>query len=310
MQPETKKFQVRSSPVLAEPLLNLDLPGVKKVKSGKVREMFDLGDYLLMVATDRISAFDCIMPNGIPLKGVVLTQISHFWFDQMSAIVSNHRLTRAEDPLPPLLRPYAGKLARRAMIVKKAQPLAIECVVRGYLAGSGWKEYRERQTVCGIHLPDGLLESSELPEPIFTPATKAESGHDINISFNQAAQIVGADTAEQVRKLSLQIYNAARHYARQRGIIIADTKFEFGLYEGRLILIDEVLTPDSSRFWPADQYRPGQSQPSFDKQFVRDYLETLDWDKTPPAPELPPDVVAKTRDKYVDAYERLTGKKL
>jgi phosphoribosylaminoimidazole-succinocarboxamide synthase len=217
---------------------------------------------------------------------------------------------RSEDPLPPLLKPYASKLARRAMIVKKAQPLAIECVVRGYLAGSGWKEYRQRQTVCGIHLPDGLMESSELPEPIFTPATKAESGHDINISFEQAAQIVGADTAEQVRKLSLQIYNAARQYARQRGIIIADTKFEFGFYEGRLILIDEVLTPDSSRFWPADKYRPGQSQPSFDKQFVRDYLETLDWDKTPPAPELPPDVVAKTRDKYVDAYERLTGRKL
>jgi phosphoribosylaminoimidazole-succinocarboxamide synthase len=310
MQPETKKFQVRSSPVLVEPLLNVDLPGVKKVKSGKVREMFDLGDYLLMVATDRISAFDCIMPNGIPLKGVVLTQISHFWFDQMSAIVSNHRLTRAEDSLPPLLKPYAGTLTRRAMIVKKAQPLAIECVVRGYLAGSGWKEYRQRQTVCGIHLPDGLMESSELPEPIFTPATKAESGHDINISFDQAARIVGADTAEQVRKLSLQIYNAARQYARQRGIIIADTKFEFGFYEGRLILIDEVLTPDSSRFWPADQYRPGRSQPSFDKQFVRDYLETLDWDKTPPAPELPPDVVAKTRDKYIDAFERLTGRKL
>jgi len=310
MQHETKKFQVRSSPVLVEPLLNLDLPGVKKVKSGKVREMFDLGDYLLMVATDRISAFDCIMPNGIPLKGVVLTQISHFWFDQMSAIVSNHRLTRAEDSLPPLLKPYSGTLTRRAMIVKKAQPLAIECVVRGYLAGSGWKEYRQRQTVCGIHLPDGLMESSELPEPIFTPATKAESGHDINISFDQAAQIVGADTAEQVRKLSLQIYNAARQYARQRGIIIADTKFEFGFYEGRLILIDEVLTPDSSRFWPADQYRPGRSQPSFDKQFVRDYLETLDWDKTPPAPELPPDVVAKTRDKYIDAFERLTGRKL
>jgi len=310
MQPETKKFQVRSSPVLVEPLLNVDLPGVKKVKSGKVREMFDLGDYLLMVATDRISAFDCIMPNGIPLKGVVLTQISHFWFDQMSAIVSNHRLTRAEDSLPPLLKPYAGTLTRRAMIVKKAQPLAIECVVRGYLAGSGWKEYRQRQTVCGIHLPDGLMESSELPEPIFTPATKAESGHDINISFDQAAQIVGADTAEQVRRLSLQIYNAARQYARQRGIIIADTKFEFGFYEGRLILIDEVLTPDSSRFWPADQYRPGRSQPSFDKQFVRDYLETLDWDKTPPGPRLPDDVVAKTMAKYLEAYEKLTGKKL
>ncbi len=283
---------------------------MEKVKSGKVREMFDLGDCLLMVATDRISAFDCIMPNGIPLKGIVLTQISHFWFDQMSAIVTNHRLAGADDPLPPRLEPYENQLARRTMIVKKAQPLPIECVVRGYLAGSGWKEYRQSQTVCGIRLPQGLLESSELAEPIFTPATKAETGHDINISFEQAAQMVGGDRAEQVRRLSLEIYSSARRLARQRGIIIADTKFEFGVYEGQLILIDEVLTPDSSRFWPADQYQPGRSQPSFDKQFVRDYLETLDWDKRPPAPKLPEDVVAKTRDKYLEAYERLTGKAL
>ncbi len=283
---------------------------MEKVKSGKVREMFDLGDCLLMVATDRISAFDCIMPNGIPLKGIVLTQISHFWFDQMSGIVANHRLAGADDPLPPRLEPYENQLARRTMIVKKAQPLPIECVVRGYLAGSGWKEYRQSQTVCGIRLPQGLLESSELAEPIFTPATKAETGHDINISFEQAAQMVGGDRAEQVRRLSLEIYSSARRLARQRGIIIADTKFEFGVYEGQLILIDEVLTPDSSRFWPADQYQPGRSQPSFDKQFVRDYLETLDWDKRPPAPKLPEDVVAKTRDKYLEAYERLTGKAL
>jgi phosphoribosylaminoimidazole-succinocarboxamide synthase len=212
--------------------------------------------------------------------------------------------------LPTRLQPFAAQLARRSMIVKKAQPLAIECVVRGYLAGSGWKEYREQQTVCGIKLPPGLKESSELPLPIFTPATKAESGHDENISFAQAAQIVGTDIAEQARTASLKIYRFAREYARRRGIIIADTKFEFGLLDGQLILIDELLTPDSSRFWPADQYKPGQSQPSFDKQFLRDYLETLTWKKTPPAPALPPEIIAKTQAKYLDAYERLTGKKL
>lgn len=291
-------------------LLQLDLPGIKKLKSGKVREVFDLGDRLLFVATDRISAFDVIMPNGIPRKGEVLTQLSHFWFDQMGAIVANHRLARADEPLPPLLKPHESMLARRTMIVKKAQPLPIECVVRGYLAGSGWKEYQQSQTVCGIHLPGGLVESSELPEPIFTPATKAESGHDINIPFEQAARMVGAEAAEQVRSLSVQIYTTARRYARQRGIIIADTKFEFGYYQGGLILIDEVLTPDSSRFWPADRYQPGRSQPSFDKQFLRDYLETLDWNKTPPAPELPPEIVAKTRDKYLEAHRLLTGREL
>ena len=308
---ENTKLKVHSPhSAQAAALLTVDLPGINKVKSGKVREMFDLGDYFLMVATDRISAFDCIMPNGIPRKGEVLTQLSHFWFDQMNAIVANHRLARAEDPLPPLLKPYESKLARRAMIVKKAQPLPVECVVRGYLAGSGWKEYRQSQTVCGIHLPDGLVESSELPEPIFTPATKAATGHDINISFEQAAQMIGAEAAEQVRALSVRIYLDARRYAQQRGIIIADTKFEFGYFQGSLILIDEVLTPDSSRFWPSDRYQPGRSQPSFDKQFLRDYLETLDWNKTPPAPELPPEIVAKTRDKYLEAYERLTGKEL
>jgi phosphoribosylaminoimidazole-succinocarboxamide synthase len=271
--------------------------------------MFDLGDSLLMVATDRISAFDCIMPNGIPRKGEVLTQISHFWFDRTTS-VPNHRLAKPGDPLPPNLQPLTGTLARRAMIVKKAKPLAIECVVRGYLAGSGWKEYQKSRTVCGIRLPDGLVESSELPEPVFTPATKAETGHDINISFDEAAKIVGAEVATKVRDMSLQIYKDARQYAKQRGIIIADTKFEFGLFDGGLILIDEVLTPDSSRFWPADQYSPGRGQPSFDKQFVRDYLETLDWNKTPPAPALPADIVAKTQAKYLDAYKKLTGKDL
>jgi phosphoribosylaminoimidazole-succinocarboxamide synthase len=293
-----------------ETVLQLDLPGIKKLKSGKVREVFDLGDRLLFVASDRLSAFDVIMPNGIPRKGEVLTQISYFWFAQTESFQPNHLLSRANDPLPTNLQPFAGQLARRSMIVKKAQPLAIECVVRGYLAGSGWKEYQKSQTVCGIKLPPGLKESSELPEPIFTPATKAETGHDENISFAEAAKIVGADIAEEARAKSLKIYNSARDYARKRGIIIADTKFEFGLFDGKLILIDEVLTPDSSRFWPADQYQPGRGQPSFDKQFVRDYLETLDWNKTPPGPMLPPEVVAKTTAKYLEAYERLTGKKL
>ena len=294
----------------SDPLLQLELPGIRKLKSGKVREIFDLGDRLLLVATDRISAFDCIMPNGIPRKGEVLTQISHFWFERCASQIPNHLLARAGDPLPPELQPHAERLARRSMIVKKSQPLAIECVVRGYLAGSGWKEYRQSRTVCGIPLPAGLQESSELPEPIFTPATKAETGHDENIPFAEAARIVGADLAEQARKASLHIYSAARAYARERGIIIADTKFEFGLYDGKLILIDEVLTPDSSRFWPAAEYQPGRSQPSFDKQFVRDYLETLTWDKTPPAPALPPEVVLRTQGKFLEAYERLVGRPL
>jgi phosphoribosylaminoimidazole-succinocarboxamide synthase len=292
------------------PLLQLDLPGIKKIKSGKVREIFDLGDAFLLVASDRISAFDVIMPNGIPRKGEVLTQISHFWFERFASLVPNHLLAGANDPLPANLQPYSEKLARRCMIVKKAKPLAIECIVRGYLSGSGWKEYKKSQTVCGIQLPAGLTESAELPEPIFTPSTKAEEGHDENISFERAKEIVGADIATQARDLSLKIYKAGRDYARERGIIIADTKFEFGLFDGKLILIDEVLTPDSSRFWPADEYEPGKGQPSFDKQFVRDYLETLDWDKNPPGPTLPGDVVSKTSAKYLDAYERLTGRKL
>ncbi len=295
---------------MSEPMLQIELPGIPKIRSGKVRELFDLGDSLLMVATDRISAFDCIMPNGIPRKGEVLTQISHFWFEKFAATVPNHLLARAKDPLPENLRPFSALLEGRSMIVKKAAPLAIECVVRGYLAGSGWKEYQQSQTVCGIKLPEGLTESAPLPEPIFTPATKAETGHDENIPFVRAAELVGGAIAEQARALSLHIYQTARAYARERGIIIADTKFEFGIFDGQLILIDEVLTPDSSRFWPADLYEAGRSQPSFDKQFLRDYLERLPWNKQPPAPELPPYVTQKTQEKYQEAYLRLTGRHL
>ncbi len=289
------------------PLLRIDLPGIIKIKSGKVREIFDLGDRLLFVASDRISAFDCVMPNGIPRKGEVLTQTSHFWFDKTEALMPNHRLARPGDPLPPVLAPFERELARRSMIVRKATPLPVECVVRGYLAGSGWQEYKKSGTVCGISLPEGLVECSELPTPIFTPATKAETGHDENISFDRAVAAIGADLANRVREASLKLYGFARDFARQRGILIADTKFEFGLWNGQLLLIDEVLTPDSSRFWPADAYRPGQAQPSFDKQFVRDYLSGLSWDKTPPAPALPGDIVAKTQAKYMEAYRRLTA---
>ena len=293
-----------------DPILSLDLPGITKVKSGKVREVFDLGDSLLFVATDRISAFDCVMPNGIPRKGEVLTQVSHFWFDQTEIWLPNHRLLKAKDPLPDRLKPFASVLNGRSMIVRKTQPLPIECVVRGYLSGSGWKEYQKSGSVCGIALPPGLLESSELPEPIFTPATKAESGHDENISFEEAARLTGHDIAQQARDLSLRLYRFARDYARTRGILIADTKFEFGRVDGQLILIDEVLTPDSSRFWPAEHYATGRGQPSFDKQFVRDHLETLDWDKTPPAPALPTEIVDKTQAKYLEAYRLLTGASL
>lgn len=291
-----------------ETLLTLDLPGVPKVKSGKVREVFDLGESLLFVATDRISAFDCVMPNGIPNKGEVLTQISHFWFDRFEWIVPNHRLSFPGDALPERVGPGRGDLARRSMVVKKAVPLPIECVARGYLSGSGWKEYRKSQTVCGVALPAGLEESAELPEPIFTPATKAETGHDENIPFSRAAELVGKAVAERVRELTLKIYAAARAHARERGIIIADTKFEFGLdAAGTLYLIDEALTPDSSRFWPADQYQPGSNPPSFDKQYVRDWLESVGWNKKPPAPELPADVTARTTEKYREALKQLTS---
>jgi phosphoribosylaminoimidazole-succinocarboxamide synthase len=287
----------------------LDLPGIKKLRSGKVREVFDLGETLLFVATDRLSAFDVILPDPIPKKGAVLNQLSAFWFKRFDKI-ENHFITVDFDQFPENLQSFRAQLAGRSMIVRKTKPLAVECVVRGYLAGSGWKEYQESQSVCGIKLPAGLKLASQLPEPIFTPATKSDTGHDLNIDMNECRRILGSEMAERVRDLSLQIYSAGRDYAAQHGIIVADTKFEFGTVHGQLLLIDECLTPDSSRFWPRDQYVIGQSPPSFDKQFVRDYLETLDWDKTPPAPKLPGDVIARTAAKYVEAFERLTGEKL
>jgi phosphoribosylaminoimidazole-succinocarboxamide synthase len=308
-------------------ITQLNLPGVPKLKSGKVREVFDLGDALLFVATDRLSAFDVILPNPIPEKGRVLTALSEFWFKKTRHIVENHFITNDLDPIlaqASRLRSFADQLRGRSMLVRKCNPLAIECVVRGYLAGSGWKEYKQSRTVCGIRLPDGLVESSKLPEPIFTPATKAETGHDENIDFARTAKIVGKKVAAQVRDLSIALYKFAADYALKRGIIIADTKFEFGLLEcadpavpserqggvkppqSKLLLIDEALTPDSSRFWPADSYAVGKPQPSFDKQFVRDYLETLDWNKQPPGPVLPDEIVRKTSEKYLEALKRLT----
>jgi phosphoribosylaminoimidazole-succinocarboxamide synthase len=287
----------------------LDLPDIKKLRSGKVREVFDLGETLLFVATDRLSAFDVILPDPIPHKGAVLNQLSAFWFKRFSK-VKNHFVTANFDEFPKELQAFRAQLAGRSMIVRKTKPLPVECVVRGYLAGSGWKEYQESQSVCGIKLPSGLKLASQLPEPIFTPATKSDTGHDLNIDMNECRQILGNEMAERVCDLSLQIYAAGRDHAAQRGIIVADTKFEFGTVDGQLLLIDECLTPDSSRFWPKDQYIVGQSPPSFDKQFVRDYLETLDWNKTPPAPSLPQDVITKTSAKYVEAFERLTGGKL
>ena len=290
-------------------ILTLELPGIRKIASGKVREIFDLGEHLLLVATDRISAFDCILPNPIPRKGAVLTLISAFWF-QRFGFVENHIIATEVRDFPAALQPFAAQLAQRSMVVKKAKPLPVECVVRGYLAGSGWKEYQASQTICGIQLPAGLRQAEQLPETIFTPSTKAESGHDMNIPWDECVRLVGVDVAEQVRALSIRIYEEGRAYAAERGIIVADTKFEFGLLDGRVILIDECLTPDSSRFWPAGQHALGISPPSYDKQFVRDYLETLDWDKTPPAPALPPEVIRKTSEKYLEAYARLTGQPL
>jgi phosphoribosylaminoimidazole-succinocarboxamide synthase len=287
----------------------VDLPGIKKLRSGKVREVFDLGETLLFIATDRISAFDVILPDPIPKKGAVLNQLSAFWFNKFGK-VDNHFITTDFNVFPKQLRPFREQLEGRAMIVKKTTPLAVECVVRGYLAGSGWKEYQQSQSVCGIKLPAGLKLGSKLPEPIFTPATKADTGHDENIDMATCAKILGAETAQRVKDMSLQIYSAGRDHAETKGIILADTKFEFGTVDGKLLLIDEVLTPDSSRYWPADQYIVGQSPPSFDKQFVRDYLETLDWNKTAPGPRLPGDVIARTAAKYVEAFEQLTGEKL
>ncbi len=293
------------------PLTESSIPALPLVARGKVRDVYAVGeDKLLMIATDRISAFDCILGSPIPDKGRILTQISLFWFELLRDIVPNHLLSADVDEYPVELRAYRDQLEGRSMLVRRANMVDIECVARGYLSGSGWKEYRSDGTVCGIRLPSGLVESSKLPDPIFTPATKEQSGHDINISFEVAVEKIGADLAGRLRDLTLAIYSKAAEYALTRGIIIADTKFEFGFIDGVLTLGDEVLTPDSSRFWPAAEYKPGGAQPSFDKQFVRDYLETLHWNKQPPAPVLPDDVVAGTRAKYLDAYTRLTGKTL
>jgi phosphoribosylaminoimidazole-succinocarboxamide synthase len=287
----------------------VDLPGIKKLRSGKVREVFDLGETLLFVVTDRLSAFDVILPDPIPSKGAVLNQLSAFWFKRFHRI-NNHFVTADFDQFPEGLRSFREQLLGRSMIVKKTKPLAVECVVRGYLAGSGWNEYQKRQSVCGQSLPSGLQLASPLPEPIFTPSTKAEEGHDENIDMKECARILGDAMANRVKDLSLTIYSEGREHAARRGIIVADTKFEFGLLGDELLLIDECLTPDSSRFWPADRYVVGKSPPSFDKQFVRDYLETLDWNKTAPGPALPAEIIEKTAAKYREAFERLTGAEL
>jgi phosphoribosylaminoimidazole-succinocarboxamide synthase len=288
-----------------EVIRETNFAGISPLARGKVRDIYDLGDKLLIVATDRLSAFDVIMPTPIPDKGRVLTQLSLFWFNYLHDLIPNHVLSATEFPAP--FHQYADALAGRSMVVRKTQPLPIECVARGYLSGSGWKEYQSTGKVCGVQLPAGLQESDKLPEPIFTPATKAVSGHDENIPFERAAEIIGHSLAEKVRSITLEIYRRAAAYAEPRGILLADTKFEFGLLGGELIWIDEALTPDSSRFWPAAQYKPGGPQPSFDKQYVRDYLERIRWPKTPPGPELPPEVVAGTREKYREAYRILVG---
>ncbi len=296
---------------LAAPLLETRLSGLVPHRQGKVRDIFDLGDSLLLVATDRISAFDYVLGSGIPDKGKVLTQLSAFWFEKTGSIVPNHLLTMDVREYPGEMRRAADILAGRSMIVRKTNPLPIECVARGYLSGSGWKEYRTNGAVCGITLPAGLRESDRLPEPIFTPATKATTGHDINISEADASKLVGAALIQRLRDLTLELYSFGAAHAESRGIILADTKFEFGLTDNNeLILIDEALTPDSSRYWPRDEYTPGGPQPSFDKQYVRDYLEQIHWNKQPPVPSLPDDVVTRTRQKYVEAYRRLTGKEL
>lgn len=292
-----------------EALLKIDLPDFDPPKRGKVREVYDLKDKLLIIASDRISAFDSVMPNGIPDKGKILTQISLFWFDFTKDLVSNHLIAADVDDYPENLKKYRHLLEKRSMIGKKAKVVPVECVVRGYLSGSGWSEYQKTQSICGIKLLSGLKESDKLPEPIFTPTTKAESGHDLPITEQEVVDAVGRETAAFLKEKTIALYQAAAIYADKKGIIIADTKFEFGFYNNEIILIDEILTPDSSRFWPKDQYKPGGPQASFDKQFVRDYLISINWDKEPPAPALSDEVVLKTREKYLEAYIKLTGKK-
>ncbi len=306
------KVTLAGNPLMSTSTVQLEvvLPRLELFGRGKVRDIYVVEDRLLIVATDRISAFDFILGSGIPGKGRVLTQISLFWFEMMKEIVPNHLVAARPQRYPALLAEYATVLEGRSMLVKKAAPFPVECVARGYLAGSSWKDYQQTQSICGIALPPGLIESARLPEPVFTPATKAASGHDENISFDQMSALIGADNARRLRDYTLSIYHKAAEYAASRGIIIADTKLEFGFYEGEIILIDEVLTPDSSRFWPAAGYAPGRPQKSFDKQFVRDYLEESGWNKQPPAPVLPDWVVRGTSERYVEAYERLTGMKM
>lgn len=289
-------------------ILNTEFKDLKLMSRGKVRDMYDCGDTLLIVATDRISAFDVVLPDGIPCKGAVLSQMSAYWFAALSDVIDNHLLSADPAAFPPPCRAHAGTLQGRAMLVKKAKPLPVECVVRGYLAGSGWTEYQRSGSICGIPIAKGLQESSRLEEPIFTPTTKAEQGtHDENIPMEKVEELIGRDLARRVKEVSLRLYARGSEMARRKGIIICDTKFEFGLFNGNLILIDEALTPDSSRFWPEDDYQPGRPQRSFDKQFVRDYLLTLTWDKKPPAPHLPADIIEKTSERYQEAYRRITG---
>ena len=291
---------------MVDVLMETDLKDIKFLRRGKVRDIYELQDYLLIIATDRVSAFDVVLPNGIPGKGKVLTQISLFWFNQMRGIIENHIIATDVKDYPKDLYKYKDILEGRSMLVKKAKPLPVECIVRGYLSGSGWKEYKEKGTVCGIMLNKRLVESSRLDEPIFTPSTKAEEGHDINISFDDMKKIIGVEIAERLKDVSLEVYKKAREMAEKKGIIIADTKMEFGIYEDKIILIDELLTPDSSRFWSIKDYKPGKGQDSFDKQIVRDYLLTLDWDKKPPEPNLPDETVKKTADRYKEIAEILT----
>lgn len=296
---------------MAEASAPYDLAGLTHYRRGKVREVFDLGEYYAIVATDRVSAYDVVIPTEIPDKGHVLTALSDYWFGLTADIVPNHRITTNPDEFPDALQPHRELLKGRTMVVKKAEVFPVECVVRGYLVGSGWKEYQRYGTVCGLKLPDGLEEASRLPEPIFTPATKAEIGdHDENIPFERMVEIVGHETATTLRELSLKVYSYGLDHATKRGLILADTKFEFGTCDGEITLIDEVLTPDSSRYWPADTWAPGGAQPSFDKQFVRDHLDAIGWDHSPPAPPLPADVVARTTAKYREAFHRITGKEL
>jgi len=291
-------------------ILKTDFKGLKLHSSGKVRDNYDLSDRLLMVVTDRISAFDSVMPNGIPYKGKVLNQLSIYWFHQTKSIVRNHFITADVKKYPAKAKDYEKQLEGRSMLVEKTIPIPVECVARGYLAGSGWKEYRQEGKICGIPVSKGLKESDRLPEPIFTPATKAASGHDINVSFEDAARIVGDETAGKLRDYTLRIYEKACKHAESKGIIISDTKFEFGVKDGEIILIDEILTPDSSRFWPKNSYKPGGPQKSYDKQYLRDYLESIGWNKEPPAPQLPPEVVEETSRKYLEAFRLITGSDL